>query len=124
MYILGAGFSRFAEIPVLDDFLFEARKLFSSGALNKDSTQYQMFNKVFRYISSLETVDKFMNFNFFNLEEVFGLIDLADMIGDHGTSDKTLGYETRGICPSCNTRRMAETAAHLTDHVLPRVPLR
>jgi hypothetical protein len=31
---------------------------------------------------------------------------------------------TRGLCPSCDTRRMAETAAHLTDHVLPRVPLR
>ncbi|MBK9522309.1 MAG: transposase zinc-binding domain-containing protein [Rhodocyclaceae bacterium] len=23
----------------------------------------------------------------------------------------------RGVCPSCNTRRMAETAAHLVDHV-------
>ncbi len=22
----------------------------------------------------------------------------------------------RGVCPSCNTRRMAEAAAHLTDH--------
>jgi hypothetical protein len=30
----------------------------------------------------------------------------------------------RGICPSCNTRRMAETAAHLADHVLPRLPVR
>ena len=27
----------------------------------------------------------------------------------------------RGICPSCNTRRMAELAAHLTDHVLPHL---
>jgi hypothetical protein len=26
----------------------------------------------------------------------------------------------RGVCPSCNTRRMAETAAHLVDHVFPR----
>ncbi len=25
----------------------------------------------------------------------------------------------RGVCPSCNTRRMAETAAHLTGHVFP-----
>jgi hypothetical protein len=24
----------------------------------------------------------------------------------------------RGVCPSCNARRMAEVAAHLTDHVL------
>jgi hypothetical protein len=30
----------------------------------------------------------------------------------------------RGICPSCNTRRMAETAAHLVDHVIPAVPVR
>lgn len=30
----------------------------------------------------------------------------------------------RGVCPSCNTRRMVETAAHLTDHVLPPLPLR
>jgi hypothetical protein len=30
----------------------------------------------------------------------------------------------RGFCPSCMGRRMAETAANLVDHVLPRVPLR
>ena len=30
----------------------------------------------------------------------------------------------RGVCPSCNTRRMVETAAHLIDHVFPRLPVR
>ena len=30
----------------------------------------------------------------------------------------------RGVCPSCNTRRMVATAAHLTDHVLPPLPVR
>ena len=30
----------------------------------------------------------------------------------------------RGVCPSCSTRRMVETAAHLTDHVFPRLPVR
>ena len=30
----------------------------------------------------------------------------------------------RGICPSCGTRRMAEAAAHLVDHVIPKVPVR
>jgi hypothetical protein len=32
--------------------------------------------------------------------------------------------KARGVCPSCNTRRMAEAAAHLTDHVFPRLPVR
>jgi len=27
----------------------------------------------------------------------------------------------RGVCPSCNARRMVEVAAHLTDHVLLRL---
>ncbi|MGH8252059.1 MAG: transposase [Steroidobacteraceae bacterium] len=30
----------------------------------------------------------------------------------------------RGLCPSCTTRRMAETAAHLVEHVFPQVPIR
>ncbi|RYZ07104.1 MAG: hypothetical protein EOO73_13675 [Myxococcales bacterium] len=30
----------------------------------------------------------------------------------------------RGVCPSCNARRMCAAAAHFTDHVLPDVPLR
>lgn len=30
----------------------------------------------------------------------------------------------RGICPSCNARRMAETAAHLVDYVFPPLPVR
>ena len=30
----------------------------------------------------------------------------------------------RGAHPSCNTRRMVETAAHLMDHVFPRLPVR
>ena len=30
----------------------------------------------------------------------------------------------RGVCPSCNTRCMAEAAAHLTDHGFPRLPVR
>jgi hypothetical protein len=30
----------------------------------------------------------------------------------------------RALCPSCNARRMAETAAHLVDHVFPPRPMR
>jgi len=30
----------------------------------------------------------------------------------------------RGVCPSCNGRHMAQTAAHFVDHVIPPVPVR
>ncbi len=30
---------------------------------------------------------------------------------------------SRGVCPSCGARHMAETAAHLVEHVFPQVPV-
>jgi len=33
-------------------------------------------------------------------------------------------YRTRGLCPGCDGRSMAETAARLVDEILPRVPTR
>ena len=30
----------------------------------------------------------------------------------------------RGVCPSCNGRHMAQTAAHLADHVISPIPVR
>ena len=35
-----------------------------------------------------------------------------------------LSCKRRGVCCSCNARRMCATAAHLTDRVIPDVPLR
>jgi hypothetical protein len=34
------------------------------------------------------------------------------------------GCKGRSLCPSCGGRRMADTAAHLVDRVLPEVPVR
>ena len=40
--------------------------------------------------------------------------------------DRLLAFycKGRGVCPSCNARRMAEVAAHLTDEVVPYLPVR
>jgi len=40
--------------------------------------------------------------------------------------DKLLAFscKRRGFCPSCGARRVAQAAAHLVDHVIPRVPVR
>ncbi len=35
-----------------------------------------------------------------------------------------LSCERRGFCPACGGRRMAETAAHLVEHVIPQVSVR
>ena len=40
--------------------------------------------------------------------------------------DRLLAFscKCRGFCPSCGGRRMADTAAHLVDRVIPEVPVR
>ena len=40
--------------------------------------------------------------------------------------DKLVAFscKRRGFCPSCGVRRMAQTAANLLDHAIPRVPVR
>ncbi len=40
--------------------------------------------------------------------------------------DKLVAFscKRRGFCPSCGARRMSQTAAHLVEHVIPRVPVR
>ena len=40
--------------------------------------------------------------------------------------DKLVAFscKRRGFCPSCGARRMAQTATHLVDHVIPHVPVR
>jgi hypothetical protein len=45
---------------------------------------------------------------------------------DACTAERLVAFSCkgRGVCPSCNARRMVEVAAHLTDHVLPPLPLR
>ena len=40
--------------------------------------------------------------------------------------DRLLAFSCkgRGVCPSCNARRLAEVAAHLSDEVIPHLPVR
>jgi hypothetical protein len=42
------------------------------------------------------------------------------------THEKLVAFscKRRGFCPSCGGRRMAQTAVHLLDHVIPNVPVR
>jgi hypothetical protein len=41
-------------------------------------------------------------------------------------SERLVAFSCKGraVCPSCNTRRMVEVAAHLSDAVLPPLPVR
>ena len=45
---------------------------------------------------------------------------------DDCTNEQLLAFscKKRGFCPSCGAKRMAETAAHLLENILPQVKIR
>ncbi len=63
-------------------------------------------------------------------EEVFGVVDVDVRTSARSAilelAEKLLAFscKKRGFCLSCGARRMAETAALLTDEILPERPLR
>jgi hypothetical protein len=56
--------------------------------------------------------------------EMFSYRSRADECAPHRSEVAACGCIPVRLRLSCNTRRMAETAAHLVDHVLPRLPVR
>ena len=55
------------------------------------------------------------------LEKGFARVVCRECRAEHLVAFSCKG---RGVCPSCTTRRMHDTAAHLVDRVIPRVPVR
>ena len=68
VYILGAGFSHDAGIPLMNDFLDKARSLWK--------TKYPGFNTVFEYSRKLLSSGRIIAHNVDNIEELFGLLEL------------------------------------------------
>ena len=57
---------------------------------------------------------------------VFLVHGFARAFCDECQHDFLIAYSCKGrrVCPACNARRMVETAAHLADHVMLRLPVR
>jgi len=54
----------------------------------------------------------------------FARVRCTDCGHDRPRTPLALACKGRGVCPSCNARRMAEVAVHLTDEVIPHLATR
>ena len=73
IYILGAGFSRFANLPLMKDFYFRSKDLYPQ--LKKIGEQKAFLN-VFKYFDEFSKVKNIMNADFYNIEELFSIIEM------------------------------------------------
>ncbi|MCH7761585.1 hypothetical protein IIA15_09350 [candidate division TA06 bacterium] len=82
VFILGAGASQQAGVPLMSGFLDTARDLLDRGRL--DSGDATKFDKVFSTISKLSAVFSKSYLDLDNIEEVFGAIEMGWLIQSLG----------------------------------------
>ena len=81
VFILGAGASKEAGVPVMNDFLKRARTLWNSGVFKDEHREFQT---VFNAIGKLQLLHSKSRFNIQNLEEVFSVFEMAKVLGKLG----------------------------------------
>ncbi len=79
VFVLGAGASKQAGVPLMGEFLDVAEHIWRSGELNEQDTEH--FERVFRAISKLQIVHSKSKLDLVNLEAVFSTFEMAKLLG-------------------------------------------
>jgi NAD-dependent SIR2 family protein deacetylase len=82
VYILGAGASADAGAPLMWNFLRKARELLDNPKSGLSQDARERFQRVFEYRASLYPALRKIKIDLDNIEELFGLVDMAKQFGD------------------------------------------
>ncbi|MFZ1290204.1 MAG: hypothetical protein WAR79_08935 [Melioribacteraceae bacterium] len=75
-YILGAGFSRYAGLPLMNDFYFKSKDIYP----NLPAETQKSFEIIFKYFDDFSKVKHIMNADFYNIEELLSIIEMDTFI--------------------------------------------
>lgn len=76
-YVIGAGFSRYANLPLMNDFYFHSKEIYLRLT---DEADKKSFEKVFRYFDEFSKVKHIMNADFYNIEELLSIIEMDSFL--------------------------------------------
>lgn len=81
-YILGAGFSRAAGLPLMNDFYLTSKDIYPDlGSSVKSS-----FNRVFDFWNEYSNVKHYLDVDFFNIEELLSIIEMSHYLSQDNAS--------------------------------------
>jgi len=76
VFVLGAGFSKEAEAPLVDEFFKISRHIYTNQTDRLDPFDKSQFDKVFSYHDSLGRAGTRAKFDIDNIEEFFSILDM------------------------------------------------
>jgi hypothetical protein len=86
VYILGAGFSAPAGIPVMREFVDRARQL------RRGNAQYSYFEKIIKLIQDTATAEKFFQHDSTNIEEALSFLEMKDNLEGSNTKQELINF--------------------------------
>src|SRR5437879_2029389 len=81
VFILGAGFSRPAGAPLINDFLERSRQFVNSPPRGLDTYSLQQFESAFRFKENMSKSREKIVIDLDNVEELFGLVEMSCRLG-------------------------------------------
>jgi hypothetical protein len=77
VYILGAGFSREAGAPLINDFLDKSREFFDNPDSGLEPEERHQFEEVFRFKREVARAREKFRIDLDNIEQLFGLVEMS-----------------------------------------------
>jgi hypothetical protein len=80
VYVLGAGFSASAGVPVVHDFIDHARTYFDDPSSGLDQSELEHFEKFFAFKRKMSQAREKVRIDLDNIEQLFGLVEISDRL--------------------------------------------
>ena len=87
VYILGAGFSAPFGIPVMRDFIDEARKIRRRG-----KKEFSYFDRVIKMVQDTVSAEKYFRHDSRNIEEAFSLLEMRDTLAGSNEKEELIRF--------------------------------
>ncbi len=87
VYLLGAGFSAPLGLPVMNNFLEKSKDMYF-----EHPDRYQYFSDVFNQIRDFSVVKNYYNSDFFNIEEILSILEMASQLEGKRLKENFIKY--------------------------------
>ena len=81
VFIVGAGFSAHAGVPLIKDFLDRSRELMDDPLSRLDPSERDSFKRVFEFRREMAQACEKVAVDLDNIEELFGLVEMSQRLG-------------------------------------------
>src|SRR5688572_11230837 len=75
VYLLGAGFSAPAGLPLMSNFLFKAKDMFAS-----EPERFTSFQEVFSTIQKMSVCKNYFEADLLNIEEILSILEMQESL--------------------------------------------